>query len=127
MKKVFFVVMMALSISSITAQENFAKDVQVGQQMMITVPSSGSFQHVKIPKKNFIIKKGGIWNMDSVDNAVVNVISISNGEQPKVTLERADGKKFFNAYRTIKANFNSAVNSGELQFMKGSQKASITR
>ena len=94
-----------------------AQEVNVGDKYVIGAPSSSEYQHIKVPKKNFIIKKGGIADKKSLlDNVAVvkEVISDKKGNTV-VVLERSNGKKFFNAYSTLKANLKSAVESGELR------------
>jgi hypothetical protein len=111
----------AFLVTTITvAQESYADVVSVGDVMIIGSPSGNSYEHVEIPRKNFIIKKGGIANISSIAQNKVEVTDLKtkNGTT-LVSLKKMDGKKFFNAYRILKADLNAAINSGELKILKG--------
>ena len=112
MKKVLlFAVFAILTISLSQAQ-----DVQVGDIYVIEEPSGYDFKHVLFPKRNLIIKRGGIADMDMVKNLEVEVVSVTYTMDNKtlVTLKRTDGKRFFKSLFSVKAELEGALESGEL-------------
>ncbi|TKD65382.1 hypothetical protein [Flavobacterium sp. ASW18X] len=106
------------------AQESFKDQVNVGTIMTIGEPSGSDFKYVNVPKKNFIIKKGGIANLSSIHYNAVEVTDIKTNKQgaTEVRFKKVDGKKFFNAYRTLTADLNGAVNNEELLLTAGNKK-----
>ena len=112
MKKVLlFVVFAFFAISFGQAQ-----DVQVGDIYVIEEPSGIDYKHVMFPKRNLIIKRGGIPDMDMVKNLEVEVVGVTYTMDNKtlVTLKRTDGRRFFKALFSVKAELEGALQSGEL-------------
>jgi hypothetical protein len=91
--------------------------IQEGTIFTIAQPVSAEYQHIHFPRKNFIIKRGGIANMKSVFGKKVEVVAYSYTDDggTKVTLKRTDGKKFFRNFRTVDAHLEDALSSGELK------------
>lgn len=106
------------------AQESFTDQVNVGSIMTIGEPSGSDFKYVDVPRKNFIIKKGGVANLSSIHHNAVEVTAIKTNKkgETEVRFKKVDGKKFFNAYRTLTADLNGAVNNGELLLTSGNRK-----
>ncbi|NNK83637.1 MAG: hypothetical protein HKO92_10985 [Flavobacteriaceae bacterium] len=101
---------------SINAQNN-ASEINIGDKLIIGKLTNGTFQSITLPKRNFIVKRGGIANYKSVEN---NIVVVTNIEKDKngntiVELKRNNGKRFFNTHKTIKANLQEALDSGELK------------
>lgn len=88
----------------------------VGDLMLIKAPSSGSYEHLYFPRKNIIIKRGGIANFKSVVGTRVVISKILKDENgvTDVILKRADGRKFFSYLPNVKANLKKALSHGEL-------------
>ncbi|PWL40197.1 hypothetical protein DKG77_05070 [Flagellimonas aquimarina] len=82
---------------------------------MIVKPASLSYQSINVPRKNFIIKRGGIPNVSTLNNSIVTITKISGKDNPMITFKRSNGKKFFKAYRTLTAELNTAINIGEME------------
>ncbi|TXN38051.1 hypothetical protein FVB32_07090 [Flagellimonas hymeniacidonis] len=93
------------------AQEN---QVKIGDQLIIGEPAGTLYQSINVPRKNFIIKKGGIPNMSTLKNSVVTVTKISHSDNPTITFKKSNGRKFFKAYRSLTAELNGAIDSGEM-------------
>ncbi len=93
-----------------------AQEVQVGDIYVIEKPSGNEFKHVLFPKRNLIIKRGGIPDMDMVKNLEVEVVSVTYTMDNKtlVTLKRTDGKRFFKSLFSVKAELEGALQSGEM-------------
>ena len=113
--KQFLFITCLLVICSLQAQENHVNQVQVGDELTLGTPSGAHYKHVDVPRKNFIIKRGGIADMSTLKNLPVTITDISYGKTSLVTFKRTDGKKFFRVYRTLTAKFNEAVDSGEVK------------
>ncbi len=117
MKTKFLILALALALSyGVNAQETYDDLVKVGDELTIGAPAGNSYEYLEVPKKNFIIKKGGIANLSSISKAKVTVTKLTYDKNSKaiVTLKRSNGSKFFNAFRTLKADLNGAVANGEL-------------
>lgn len=115
--KILFV-LFGLVAGMLSAQEKFDDLVTIGDTLFIGEPSSNSYEYIDVPRKNFIIKKGGIANISSIENNTVTITDIEKSKSGEtiVTFKKADGNKFFKAYRKLSANLNGAINSGELNF-----------
>ncbi|SKB59122.1 hypothetical protein [Maribacter arcticus] len=119
MKNVILIVVFALFSLNLEAQQQktgIENDVKVGTMLTINKPSTQEYMHIQFPRRNIIIKRGGIVNMNNISGKEVVVSKI--GENRKgvvvVTLKRADGRKFFNSFPIVKANLNDALAAGEL-------------
>ncbi len=113
-KTLIIVILSALTISFTTRKE--AQDVQVGDLFTIEAPSAREYQFIHFPKKNIIMKRGGIADMDLVKNVEVEVVSVTYTQDSKtlVTLKRTDGGRFFKSLFSVKAELEGALESGEL-------------
>ncbi|SHI55744.1 hypothetical protein SAMN04487911_10374 [Arenibacter nanhaiticus] len=91
-------------------------EIKEGTILVIGNPSANDYKHIQFPKKNIIIKRGGLPNWDSVDQikVIVTDIRIRSNSNTEVILKRADSRKFFNSFPVIKANLESAIASKEL-------------
>lgn len=122
-------VMSLTFITNIVAQDKYDDMVNVGDELVIGSPSSNDYKFIDIPKKNFIIKKGGIANMTSIykNKVTVTKVTWNKNNDAIVTLKRSNGSKFFNAYRTLKADLNGAIVNGELRFKDSSKTGAIAK
>ncbi|XLS29470.1 dihydroorotase [Flavobacteriaceae bacterium M23B6Z8] len=93
------------------------QSAKTGDTYVIKAVDNGDYQFINFPKKNFIIKRGGIANMKSVAGVEVKVLysALNNNGVEVATIERTDGRTFFGAFRTVTVALKDAVNSGELQ------------
>lgn len=116
MRNIIFFILFLLSISLIQAQQKQQLNIQKGVVLTIKGPSASDYQHVHFPRKNFIIKRGGIADMKTVLGKKVEIIyySYTSDGSTEVTLKRLDGKKFFRKFPTIKADLEDALSTGEL-------------
>lgn len=114
MKKMIFFAVFSFVIGSLQAQQVGAT-VNEGDVFTISDPSGPEFNHLHFPRKNFIMKRGGVPDMKKVKGLQVVVTAVdSNNGKTRVTLERRDGGKFFRHYRTVDASLDQALASGEL-------------
>ena len=115
MKKAAFLILSFFFALQLNAQHQ--EDTQtVGAELTIKSPSSSAYKHLYFPRKNIIIKRGGIANFKSVvgTKVVISKILKKDNGVTEVVLKRADGRKFFNYLPNIKANLDQALAMGEL-------------
>jgi len=117
MKKIIAVLTVFCSISMAQATNNpIYDDIEVGSELVIGVPSANSYEHIKVPRMNFIIKKGGIPNYKTLFESKVVVSDMKEMPDGRkvVHLKRKNGKRFFNSHSYIKAELKEAITSEEL-------------
>ncbi len=115
MKKGLLFMIFLISFGLLYAQDTESQ-VKIGDTFTINKPENSSFQFVYFPRKNIIIKRGGIANMRSVDNqkVLVSAIAFTKGGQTLVTLKKVDGGRFFRSFPQVSANLEKALEVGEL-------------
>ncbi|WP_242206220.1 hypothetical protein [Aestuariivivens insulae] len=112
MKNLILTILLFVVSLTINAQDT----PKVGDKFVINNPSGQHYNHIAFPKLNIISKRGKIANYKSIigeEVIVKEVISKSNGNV-YVILEKEDGSKFFGFQTKAKANYKSAISSGEL-------------
>ncbi|MEL6976338.1 MAG: hypothetical protein AAGL29_13210 [Bacteroidota bacterium] len=102
-----------LAFGTLSAQQKTAQ-IGTGDTLIIKQVSASGYDHILIPKKNLIIKKGGIPDMKRLNGTRVIVANVENQNGYQVQLKRADGGRFFNAYRLLAADAYEALQAGEL-------------
>ncbi|MEJ2162536.1 MAG: hypothetical protein P8X60_04250 [Robiginitalea sp.] len=113
--KVFCYFIIFLFLGSIVSVNAQTVPLQEGQVMKLILPADGDFNHVLVPRKNFIIKRGGVASMKSLDGNLVVISEIRESSKgTKVVLKRKDGSNFFRSFPTITANWPEATESREL-------------
>ncbi len=114
MKTYVLLLFFSLSIGWANAQQTTYPSVKIGDKFIISEPSSSEYRFVDVPRKNFIIKRGGIADMKTLKNSVVVVTDISGDQSPVITFKRVNGIKFFRVYKTLTADLANALDSKEL-------------
>ena len=114
----YFLSIALLVIFSLSAysQETSSYDYEVGDELVLVESSNQQYQFVKIPRKNFIMKRGGVANIKALYNTKLTIVSITESGD-WVKLSKADGSKFFNRYSVIRANLPKALDKGELKLL----------
>ncbi|KPM32000.1 Hypothetical protein I595_1648 [Croceitalea dokdonensis DOKDO 023] len=107
------------SISVLNAQDNVnvvPQDVEVGDVFEIGKPETNMYQHIKFPKPNFIIKKGGNANYKRVEGKKVVVTDVKERKDgtTRIKITPTDGGRFFETHSVVNADFLKALESGEL-------------
>lgn len=106
-----------LALFSSSLEQNLEKEVTQGDILIIMSSEDYSYTHIKFPRGNFIRKKGSLpnyKNLHGIEVVVKEVQTLKNGAI-KVILERRDGKKFFNSFSEISADYKKAILAGELE------------
>ncbi|TAI47921.1 hypothetical protein [Flagellimonas allohymeniacidonis] len=114
MKTYVLLLLFSLSIGWVNAQQTASQSVKIGDKFIISEPSSSEYRHLDVPRKNFIIKRGGIADMKTLKNSVVVVTDVSGDQNPVITFKRVNGIKFFRTYKTLTADLVNALDSKEL-------------
>lgn len=127
MKRFLLFCFAVCTLQNIQSQNNYNDLVEVGDELVIAKKSGQRYQHIDVPRMNFIIKRGGIANMSSLENRTVTITEIGDGANPSITFKNADGRKFFRVYHTLTANLNRAIESGELKIKTEIQKDSLAK
>ncbi|TQI69252.1 hypothetical protein JM79_0125 [Gramella sp. Hel_I_59] len=96
---------------------NIDTNPEIGDRLLIQSPENTTYTAVNMPKLNFVVKKGGVANYKSVQNTLVEVVKISQNKKGEniVTLQRVDGAKILNLKKSISANYDQALQLGELK------------
>ncbi|WP_405200046.1 hypothetical protein [Christiangramia sp. LLG6405-1] len=96
---------------------NIDNNPEVGDRLLIQSPENTTYTAVNMPKLNFVVKKGGMPNYKSVQNTLVEVVKISQNKKGEniVTLQRVDGAKILGLKKSVSANYDQALQIGELK------------
>jgi len=96
---------------------NIDNNPEVGDRLLIQSPENTTYTAVNMPKLNFVVKKGGVANYKSVQNTLVEVVRISQNKKGEniVRLQRVDGTKILGLKKSISANYDQALQLGELK------------
>lgn len=115
MKKLIITCIIFIFAVNIHAQEE--NKVEVGQVFEIVKPSGNDFQHIHFPKKNIIIKRGGIANDKFVvgKKIVVSEIKTQKDGTKKVVVKLKDGSNFYKAIPTVAIDIDNALKNGEIK------------
>ena len=117
MKTLIFVLSFLCISTAVNAQATTNLNaIKVGDVLMIGNASANLYQHITFPKKNFIIKKGGIVDFKRIPKSKVVVTAILESPEgtTEVSLKLKNGKQFFNSHRIIKADLVKAIHTEEL-------------
>ena len=92
------------------------EEVKVGDVFEIGQPETRTYKHIEFPRANFIIKRGGIANYKNLKGQKVVVTSIEdkNDGTVQIKLKRENGNRFFGSHTVVAANFEKALDNGEL-------------
>ena len=109
-------------VSVLNAQDSInvvPTDVKVGDVFEIGQPETNKYKHIKFPKANFIVKRGGTANYKRVEGQKVVVTSIKEKKDGTtlVKIKRTDGNRFFGSHNVVTADFKQALESGELELL----------
>ncbi|WP_445955748.1 hypothetical protein [Yeosuana sp.] len=119
MRKYVLAGFVALGALTMNAQDVMNKSITVekGDVIEIGYPSTSKYKHIKFPRANFIIKRGGIANYKAAlgEEVVVTNVKTKNDGSTMVTVKRKDGKRFFNTVSTVFINFEDALATKEIK------------
>ena len=117
MKTLILTTAIAFGALSLQAQEKCeTPQLKAGDVLTIASPSHATYEHINLPRANFIIKRGGIANYKSLINKKIEVTEVETTDDcvTKVDVKLADGKKFFNSHSIVSINLKEALAAGEV-------------
>ena len=119
MKRVLVLIILTFGFLTLDAQtndSNIENGVEVGDVFEIGRLDAPHYKHINFPKKNFIIKRGGVANYSSVEGMKVVVTEIKKKKDDvlQVKIKRANGGRFFGSHSVVTVNLEPALESGEL-------------
>ncbi len=121
MKNYLTIGLLTLGMISAQAQisEKNSSPIEVGDTIILNKATIDDYTYVDFPRRNFILKKGGLPAKNLNGSAViVTDIAIDNKNRTKVKVKPADGSKFFNALTSVTIQLQEAVDNGEIVLNK---------
>lgn len=114
MRALFTLLCMSFALV-LSAQE--ASQVTVGDELTIGKASNADYQFLKLPKRNFVIKRNGVANFDALAGTKVKVTQKIQMENTVwATVERVNGRRFFGIQPSITVRLEDALRSNEVLF-----------
>ncbi len=121
MKKIlFFALLLFFNLQGQQNASTTQKTIEIGDILIIGKPSAQLYQHIRFPKTNFIIKKGGIPNYKALvgDRVIVTKVDKKQQGYSSISFKLENGDKFFNSITVVKANFEKALEEKEILLVK---------
>jgi len=117
MKNVFILFFVAIFSSSLISAQKSDNNFKKGDVFIISKVENNNYKHIYFPKKNFIIKKGGIVNFENVYEQNIEIVSTKTDKKGNLiaTIKLVSGKRFFNSHKYLKANISRALLEKELK------------
>ena len=116
MKTTIFTLLMCCFLSFSNYSQIASDQVKVGDTFTIAKVKMDNYKHIKFPRKNFIIKRGGIATYQNIVNQKVEITSLEEKKDGKIeaTIQLKNGKYFFKSHKYIKVNLDEALKEKEL-------------
>lgn len=116
MKNLVFTLLFSVLCYTVSAQDQ----PKIGDELIIEAPHNQTYNYIKFPKLNILIKRGKLGNYKSVygNNVVIDEVITKGDGSTYVILKKKDGTKFFNYLTKVKANYFKSIDSGELSIAK---------
>ena len=110
----FLLVLSFVSFDSFSQTSN--SNIKVGDTFTIGVAQNDNYKHIKFPKSNFIIKKGGIPNFKNLPGEKVEVTSLNEKKDGsfEATIKLTSNKRFFNSHKYVSVDIAEAIEKKEL-------------
>ena len=114
-KAVIFIVSMCFT--TLMSQVN-SNDVKIGTELTLGPVSASGYEHIHLPRKNFIIKRGAIANYNNLEGRTVVVADIITTDgKTEFILKRKDGLNFFRFWPSLNSDAEKALAIGELRIL----------
>lgn len=110
-----FLLFFSFQLSGQSSEQISGEKFAIGDTYFIGQPSGQDYNHIKFPRRNFIMKRGGLPNYKNLigKEILVTGTRVRNDRQ-EVTIKRMDGLNFFGSYPEVKVDIENAIQSGEL-------------
>ncbi len=114
---IYFLLVPALFVSASNMPDSVPGTPEVGDILVIDAPEGSNYFHINFPKPNIILKRSGVYKIESVLGVAVEIIEVKEQKDGsfQVRLQPVDGKKFFRHWRSVTANYQKALELGELR------------
>lgn len=123
MKNFLIAILIVFTSLSLNAQETNI-EVKKGDIYEIVTPSGNSYKHINFPRKNIILKKGGVLTNQTVNGKEVIVTKVTkknNGSTKiKIKVKPTDGSGFYKVIKSVTIHFEEALKSGEIRVKEDS-------
>ncbi|SHM99812.1 dihydroorotase [Polaribacter sp. KT 15] len=116
MKTSIFTLVMCCFLSFSNFAQSKSDAIKVGDVFTVGKVEMNNYKHIKFPRNNFIIKRGGIATYKNVVNKEVKVTSLEEKKDGSLeaVIQLTSGRYFFKSHKYIKVDLNKALNSKEL-------------
>ena len=115
-EKLHFLALLLSLFSEIIYSQTSETIVSIGDQFLISNAYPNSYKHINFPKANLIIKRGGIFNYNSIKGAKVVVTELKKKKNDLwiATIKLVNGKLFFNSHHYLTVEIYEAIKQKEL-------------
>ncbi|MDA0177741.1 hypothetical protein [Mesoflavibacter profundi] len=109
--------LLLLSFLTMSFVVNAQTEPKVGDVLIVKQPSNQYYNHVDFPKLNILVKRGKIasYKSEFESEVVIQDVKTKSNGDTYVVLSKKDGSKFFGLKTKVKANYNKAIEAGELK------------
>ena len=121
MKNFLIAILIVFTSLSLSAQEKNI-EVKKGDIYEIITPSGNSYKHINFPRKNIILKKGGVLTNQTVNGkeVIVTKVTKKNNGSTKIKVKPTDGSGFYKVIKSVTIHFEEAIKSGEIKVKEDS-------
>ena len=121
MKNYVIAVLIVVGSLSLNAQETNI-EVKKGDIYEIVTPSGKSYKYINFPRKNIILKKGGVLTNQTVNGkeVIVTKVTKKNNGSTKIKVKPTDGTGFYKVIKSVTIHFEEALKSGEIRVKEDS-------
>lgn len=114
MKFYIYTFLIAILFTGSIYSQDTASKINVGD--VFTIAEANHYKHIHFPRSNFIIKKGGIPNYNTVVGENVEVTSIKEDKDGNLVakIKLTSKKDFFRSHKYLKVDIEDAIREKEL-------------
>lgn len=120
MKNNILTFILALFVSCFTYSQNTESNFSAGDVYTIGNVNHNNYIYINFPRPNFIIKKGGIVNYNTLKGKKVVITSVKEKRNGKrlATIKLVESRKFFNSHKFVTVDIDKAIKNKELVLVK---------
>lgn len=93
---------------------------KIGDVLIINAPENNTYKHIDLPQLNIVSKRSGVTNYKRIygKEVVVKRIYTNKAGNTQVVLKSKDNTKLLGFLKSVKADYNKSIQSGELSVLK---------
>ena len=120
MKNIHFGLFLAFFATTLMFSQNSTSEYNTGDVFTIAKVNQDNYKHIKFPRANFIIKKGGLANYNNVVGEKVEITSVDERKNGKrmATVKLVESRRFFNSHKYVTVDIDKAIENKELLKVK---------